>query len=98
MAGDPAPFRRSLDRRCFQDHAVRLGSRVTLDDLDDGTREEYVLVPASESSPSDGRLSTESPVGRAIAGHHEGDVVDAHVPRGVRHLRIARLQSDRLAA
>jgi transcription elongation factor GreA len=77
---------------------VSLGSRVVLDDLDDGTREEYVLVSSAESNPSDGRISNESPVGRAIEGHRQGDVVDAHAPHGIRHLRIAGLRSDRLAA
>jgi transcription elongation factor GreA len=77
---------------------VSLGTRVVVDDLDDGTREEYVLVSSPESNPSAGRLSNESPVGRAIAGHHQGDVVDAHVPHGIRHLRIAQLGTERLAA
>jgi len=77
---------------------VSLGSRVVLDDLDDGTQEEYVLVSSVESNPSEGRLSNESPVGRAIEGHHRGDVVDAHAPHGIRHLRIAGIGSDRQAA
>ena len=77
---------------------VSLGTRVVVEDLDDGTREEYVLVSSHESNPSAGRLSSESPVGRAIAGHHHGDVVDAHVPRGIRHLRIAQLGTERRAA
>jgi transcription elongation factor GreA len=77
---------------------VSLGSRVVLDDLDDGTREEYVLVSSLESNPAEGRLSNESPVGRAIQGHHRGDVVDAQAPHGIRHLRVAGLSSDRIAA
>jgi transcription elongation factor GreA len=70
---------------------VSLGSRVVLEDLDDGTRERYVLVSSAESNPAEGRLSSESPVGRAIAGHHRGDVVDARAPHRVRHLRIVDL-------
>jgi transcription elongation factor GreA len=67
---------------------VALGSRVLLEDLDDGTREEYVLVVPAESNPSAGRLSSESPVGRSIVGRRYGNVVDAHAPHGIRHLRI----------
>ena len=77
---------------------VSIGSRVLLDDLDDGSKEEYVLVSSAESNPSAGRLSNESPVGRAIEGHHRGDVVTALAPRHVRHLRIAGIHSDRQAA
>ena len=77
---------------------VSLGSCVVLDDLDDGSEEEYVLVSSAESNPKEGRLSNESPVGRAIEGHHRGDVVVAHAPRQVRHLRIAGIRSGRRAA
>ena len=72
---------------------VTLGSHVTLEDVDDGEREEYVLVSSPESDPAEGRLSIDSPVGRAILGHHRGDVVDAHAPRRVRHVRISKLSA-----
>jgi transcription elongation factor GreA len=72
---------------------VSLGSRVLLDDLDDGTHEEYVLVSSAESNPSGGRISTESPVGRALEGHRRGDLVEAHAPHGIRHLRITEIHA-----
>lgn len=71
------------------DEIVAVGSRVVIEDLDDGSREEYVLTSSIEANPSEGRLSDESPVGKAIAGHHRGDVVDVHAPHGIRHLRIS---------
>jgi transcription elongation factor GreA len=74
---------------------VSLGSRVVLEDLDESTQEEYVLVSSAESNPAEGRLSNESPVGMAIVGHHEGDVVDARAPLRVRHLRIADVRARR---
>ena len=72
---------------------VSLGSHVVLEDLDDNTREEYVLVCSGESNPAEGRLSSESPVGRALSGYRKGDVVDAHAPHRIRHLRIADLHA-----
>lgn len=77
---------------------VSLGSHVVLDDLDEHTREEYVLVSSVESDPAEGRLSNESPVGKAIAGHHRGDIVDVHAPHKIRHLRIADVHVERRAA
>jgi transcription elongation factor GreA len=68
---------------------VTLGSHVSLEDLDDGGVEEYVLVPPPDSNPAEGRLSTESPVGHAISGHLRGDVVAVRAPHRVRHVRIA---------
>ena len=72
---------------------VSLGSHIVLEDLDDSTCEEYVLVGSGESNLAEGRISSESPVGRAIRGHCKGDVVDAHAPHRIRHLRIADLHA-----
>jgi transcription elongation factor GreA len=77
---------------------ISIGSRVALDDLDDGGLEQYVLVSSSESNPAEGRLSNESPVGRAIEGHESGDVVEVRTPHGIRHLRIAELAAEQRAA
>ena len=74
---------------------VALGSRVVLEDVDDGSCEEYVLVPSPESNPVEGRLSSESPVARAIAGHREGELIDVRAPRRIRHLRIAEVRTRR---
>jgi transcription elongation factor GreA len=52
-----------------------------------------VLVASAESDPAAGRLSNESPVGRAISGHRAGDVVDVRVPHRIRHLRIDGLRA-----
>jgi transcription elongation factor GreA len=74
---------------------VSLGSEVVLEDLDEGTCEEYLLVSSAESNPAAGRLSNESPVGRAITGHRRGDVVDVHAPHRIRHVRIVGLHAHR---
>jgi transcription elongation factor GreA len=68
--------------------AVSLGSHVVLEDVDDGSVETYELVEQAESNVAAGRLSAESPVGKAIAGHRRGDVVDVHAPHAIRHLLI----------
>jgi transcription elongation factor GreA len=74
---------------------VSRGSHVVLEDLDESTRADYVLVASAESDPEHGRLSDESPVGRAIRGHRKGDVVDARAPHRIRHLRIAAVDHRR---
>ena len=72
---------------------VSLGSHVVLEDLDEHGWEEYVLVAPAESNVDEGRLSSESPVGRAISGHCKGEIVDAHAPRRIRRLRITDLHA-----
>ena len=74
---------------------VTRGCHVVLEDLDDSTRADFVLVASAESDPEQGRLSDESPVGRAINGHRKGDLVDAHAPHRIRHLRIAEVDRRR---
>jgi transcription elongation factor GreA len=86
---------KQLRPRRRDSEVVSRGSHVVLVDLDDSSQADYVLVASAESNPEHGRLSDESPVGRAIAGHRKGDVVDARAPHRVRHLRIAQVDRRR---
>ena len=60
---------------------VRLGSTVTVVD-EDGFEETYTIVGSAEADPRKGRISNESPVGRALLGKRKGDTVVVHVPAG----------------
>jgi len=44
--------------------------------------EEYLIVGAAEASPREGKISHESPLGRALLGKKEGDKVDVQAPSG----------------
>ncbi|HBH41242.1 MAG TPA: transcription elongation factor GreA, partial [Rhizobiales bacterium] len=63
------------------------GSTVEVLD-EDGHSETYHLVGAVESDPGEGRISVDSPVGRAIVGKKKGDKVTVNVPQGTLHLTI----------
>lgn len=64
---------------------VAVGSSVTVEV--DGETEVYVLVGSAEADPAAGRISTASPVGRALLGKRAGDEVTAELPVGsVRYL------------
>jgi transcription elongation factor GreA len=65
---------------------VGLGSVVTLDD--DGETVAYTIVGADESDPPRGRISSSSPVGRALVGRDAGDYVVVATPAGERRYRI----------
>ena len=60
---------------------VRLGSRVTVTDAD-GESCVFQIVGSAEADPHNGRISNESPVGKALLGHRPGDAVVAHAPGG----------------
>ena len=72
---------------------VALGVAVTVRDLDSGREIEHTIVSAAESDPASGKLSIDSPLGRALTGAHEGDEVTFEAPRGERRLKIVAIRS-----
>jgi transcription elongation factor GreA len=65
-----------------------LGSEVRVEDVETGSRTAYRLVGSVEAAPAEGRISIESPVGRALLGHRKGELVEVEAPRRRRRLRI----------
>jgi transcription elongation factor GreA len=72
---------------------VRLGSRVTIVDLETGDKEQYLIVGSAEADPLNGRISHESPVGRALLGHKVNDVVTVQAPQGVMKFKITHISN-----
>lgn len=66
---------------------IKVGSRVQVQNQD-GKQESYILVDIMESSPSDGKISYKSPVGRALLGKKKGERVEVAVPAGKLKLKI----------
>ncbi len=62
---------------------IRIGAKIKLLDLDDKEECEYKLVGADESNPSEGFISVNSPIGRALLGHKRDDELDIKIPAGV---------------
>jgi len=70
-----------------QGDTICLGSRVTV--MEKGGRPEtFHIVGPTESGPSQGRISDESPLGRSLMGHCAGDRVIAQTPDGPREFKI----------
>jgi transcription elongation GreA/GreB family factor len=69
---------------------VQLGSRVRLRDAHGG-EEEYTIVRGGEADPGRGRISAESPVGRAVLGTRPGDEVRVTTPDGIRTVTVVDL-------
>jgi transcription elongation factor GreA len=71
--------------------AVSLGSRVTV--VEDGIEPEtYSIVGSAEANPGNGRISNESPLGRALMGHRVGDRVAFDTPGGRAEVEIRRIE------
>jgi transcription elongation factor GreA len=68
-----------IDEHHSTDH-VQIGSTVVVDSPDG--KETFHIVGSAEADPEAGRISNESPVGRALLGHRKGEKVVVHVPSG----------------
>lgn len=74
--------------------AVTLGSTVKVRDLDEGFEEEYSIVGSQEANPMLGRVSDDSPFGRALYGHVAGDKVKVDAPECELHFEILSVENN----
>jgi transcription elongation factor GreA len=70
---------------------VAVGTTVTIQE-EDFDPETYYLVGAKEADPRNGKISHESPIGRALMDHKVGDVVEAETPGGKISLKIIAIK------
>jgi transcription elongation factor GreA len=71
--------------------AVGIGSRVTIQE-GDAPEETYHVVGAKEADPRNGRISNESPIGRALMDHKVGETVETETPGGRLRFKILRIE------
>ena len=71
-----------IDEEGVATDVVSVGAKVSVKDLDDGEVSEYLLVGSTEADPMKGKISDESPLGTALLGHKEGEIVVVEAPMG----------------
>ena len=64
------------------DGEVGLGSTVTVNFVDEDEEEVYKVVGVTEVDVDNNMISKESPIGAALYGHKEGEVVEVKLPNG----------------
>jgi len=72
---------------------VGLGSTVKVYDNDKNAEVEYNLVTSEESDVAAGKISTTSPIGRALLNKKVGDTAEVVTPNGKRELEILTLST-----
>jgi len=70
---------------------IYFGATVTLED-EEGGSSTYQIVGADETDTKGGRISIESPIGRALLGKRKGETVTVRRPRGEIELTILRIE------
>lgn len=71
---------------------VDVGSTVLIEDMEEHLQEKVTIVGSTESNPFEGRISNESPVGRALMGAKAGDTVEAEAPNGVLKYKVISIE------
>lgn len=79
-----------IERKANQD-VVSVGSHVTIQEAD-SPPEKYHVVGAKEADPRNGKISNESPIGRALMDHKMGDIVPVEAPGGRVEFKILKIE------
>ena len=72
-------------------HLIDVGSTVTISYVDDDEEEIYHIVGRMEADPFENKISNESPIGKAILGKKEGDMVEIASPTGSYQIKIVKV-------
>ena len=82
---------RVVDKDEVTTDAISVGSVVSLREKGKRKNIDYTIVGAAESDPRNGKLSNESPIGKALMGHKEGDMVTIPAPRGPIEYKVVKI-------
>ena len=81
-----------IDETQTPDDQVALGRSVVVRENGYDDEEIYTIVGSTETDPSNGRISNESPIGKALIGRSAGDVVRVEAPAGEIEFQIVRVE------
>jgi transcription elongation factor GreA len=70
---------------------VQVAAKVTIQE-EGNEPETYVIVGPAEANPRQGRISNESPLGRALMEHRAGDLVKVDAPGGAFTVRVIKVE------
>lgn len=71
-----------LDEDNLNVGVVHPGSKVKVENVENGKKSEYTILGPSESNPAQGIISDQSPIGKSLIGNRKGDIVDVQLPTG----------------
>jgi transcription elongation factor GreA len=70
---------------------AQVGSTVTIEE-DGAPAETYTIVGVAEANPREGKISNESPIGKAVIGHKAGEVLQVEAPGGHFNVKITKVK------
>jgi len=81
---------RVVEEGAARSDIIQIASKVTIQE-GDYDPEDYVIVGPAEANPREGRISHESPLGRALMNHRAGETVQVEAPDGSFTVRIVKI-------
>lgn len=82
---------RIIDEAPVSNEGVQVGAKVVIQEEGSRSKEEYTIVGVAEAEPSEGKISNESPLGRALLNHKEGDRVQVDAPAGPFFVKVIKV-------
>jgi len=70
---------------------ILIGAKARLQDLETQEKLEYTFVSEIEADYSQNKISVTSPIGRALLGHKEGEIVEINIPAGVLKYKVLKI-------
>ncbi len=81
-----------IDESKRKDGVVSVGSKVKIKDTRTKTTLELTIVGSPETDPLSGKISRNSPLGKALLGKKKGDIVSVKVPAGLAQYKILKVE------
>lgn len=81
-----------IDESELDSDIVNRASRVTIRDMKLKENFTYQIVGPQQADPVKGRISDESPVGKALLGHKKGETVEVEAPAGILKYKIVEIE------
>lgn len=71
--------------------SIQVGATVIIQEEGSSDKEEYTIVGAAEANPLAGKISNESPLGKALLNHREGEKVQVEAPAGAFFVKVVKV-------
>ena len=89
---------RVVDPKNIPDNVVTMNSIVRIKDLDTGEEKTFTLVFPGKTNITEKAVSILAPIGTALIGYREGDIIEWEVPAGTKRFQVMEViyQPERL--
>lgn len=81
-----------VDESNLSEDTASIGTDVRVFDMTFDEEDTYTLVSSTDVNPSEGKISSESPIGNALIGKHVDDIVDVQTPGGIIKLKVLEIK------